>query len=423
MEDGGGAAVSAVKTNHFSKTHQVKRSLLSSPNSDDNRANKQQKNDPHSEETSSALLVLNQSKLRDDKTKKINSNLVNQIIERDLPENSVINCVLTKNDNLLIFLKSSEFYNEIIDNKIKFNECEIVVIESSKHNDDKSEFKAVIKNTSVNLCNEYKEELQELGVIKIEQLKSIKKNVQPNHTIFTFDSHESCLSLIQSGIVMEYYRRRIVPYNKPVRVIRCHNCQAYDHLTKHCKKERKCIVCSEFHADSENNPEFKCPNTAKKCANCGGEHTANYGGCQSYRDALNKRIAVQNRKKTEQIQDLSLENSQKVKSIEEKQEQILKQNTEILHSIKSFQSELSNIKQEFSNYKKSLAFNIIDFYSILKYEIETNTNQSNNLAVLVSMVSGSNIDIKQVTERINQTRNKISTSKKSSPVKLTTDHV
>jgi endonuclease III-like uncharacterized protein len=77
----------------------------------------------------------------------------------------------------------------------------------------------------------------------------------------------------------------------------------------------------------------------QKCANCGGEHTASYGGCKSYKDALTKRIAVQNKKKAEKIQDLSLENIQKVRIIEEKQDLIVKHNKEILESIKNFQTD------------------------------------------------------------------------------------
>jgi hypothetical protein len=161
----------------------------------------------------------------------------------------------------------------------------------------------------------------------------------------------------------------------------------------------------------ENNENFKCPKTVKKCANCGGEHTANYGGCKSYKDVLTKRIAVQNKKKAEQIQNLSLENSQKVRIIEEKQDLIVKQNKEILESIKNFQTEVAKIKQEFADYKIELAYNIIDFYTLLKYEIDINTPQRSNLAILAGMISGSSIDTKQVIERINQTKYKITNVK------------
>jgi hypothetical protein len=83
----------------------------------------------------------------------------------------------------------------------------MIEIESSKQSDEKSQFKAVIKNTPVDLCKEYQNELEELGVINIEQLKSIKKNVQLSHTVLTFDSIDNCLSLIQDGVIIQYYRR------------------------------------------------------------------------------------------------------------------------------------------------------------------------------------------------------------------------
>jgi hypothetical protein len=134
---------------------------------------------------------------------------------------------------------------------------------------------------------------------------------------------------------------------------------------------------------------------------------------------LTKRIAVQNKKKAEQIQDLSLENSQKVRIIEEKQDLIVKQNKEILESIKNFQTEVAKIKQEFADYKKELAFNIIDFYTILKYEIDTNTPQRNHLAILTSMISGSSIETQHVIERINQTKKKLQMSKNPSSISNT----
>ncbi len=134
---------------------------------------------------------------------------------------------------------------------------------------------------------------------------------------------------------------------------------------------------------------------------------------------MTKRIAVQNKKKAEQIQDLSLENSQKVRIIEEKQDLIVKQNKEILESIKNFQTEVAKIKQEFADYKKELAFNIIDFYTILKYEIDTNTPQRNHLAILTSMISGSSIETQHVIERINQTKKKLQMSKNPSSISNT----
>jgi hypothetical protein len=120
-----------MQTNHRATTESTKRTQPFSPNSYDKRANKQQKNDPQSYQTSSPLIVLKQSKLRDDKTKKMNSKLVNQIIERDLQDNSVKNCVLTKDDNLLIFVKSKDINNELLNEKLKFDDCEIIEFESS----------------------------------------------------------------------------------------------------------------------------------------------------------------------------------------------------------------------------------------------------------------------------------------------------
>ncbi|GBN82102.1 Nucleic-acid-binding protein from transposon X-element [Araneus ventricosus] len=61
----------------------------------------------------------------------------------------------------------------------------------------------------------------------------------------------------------------------------CFNCQLWNHGSKGCKLNPKCVVCAGDHASKE------CPNKGKsdvqvKCTNCNGPHTANYRGCPKY---------------------------------------------------------------------------------------------------------------------------------------------
>lgn len=64
---------------------------------------------------------------------------------------------------------------------------------------------------------------------------------------------------------------------------RCFNCQALGHVAKYCKNTLKCKKCSEPHSTKD------CVGgTPPKCANCGGEHPADYANCKVRLAALNK---------------------------------------------------------------------------------------------------------------------------------------
>lgn len=83
----------------------------------------------------------------------------------------------------------------------------------------------------------------------------------------------------------------------------CYNCQKFGHSAGNCTNRAKCVICAGEHKLAD------CPNKndkeKNKCANCGANHTASYGGCKfiqkesdiqkirakdniSYRDAINK---------------------------------------------------------------------------------------------------------------------------------------
>lgn len=61
-------------------------------------------------------------------------------------------------------------------------------------------------------------------------------------------------------------------------VLQCRRCQRFGHGASNCHLPYRCVKCSNTHGPGE------CPKTAKdapKCVNCGKEHTANYGGCET----------------------------------------------------------------------------------------------------------------------------------------------
>lgn len=63
--------------------------------------------------------------------------------------------------------------------------------------------------------------------------------------------------------------------------IRCFKCQKYGHVAAVCKGKQRCARCSGNHEYG------KCEQGAHlKCCNCGGEHSAGFGGCEVHRNAV-----------------------------------------------------------------------------------------------------------------------------------------
>ena len=100
----------------------------------------------------------------------------------------------------------------------------------------------------------------------------------------------------------------------------CYKCQSFGHSARNCTKEEKCVVCAGSHNVKDCNQR---EGNVKKCANCGENHTASYGGCSkilqerkiqhirayqnlSYRDAAKKvkndnPVLIDNGKKQDNI--------------------------------------------------------------------------------------------------------------------------
>ena len=74
--------------------------------------------------------------------------------------------------------------------------------------------------------------------------------------------------------------------------MRCFNCQRFGHTARTCRGKVRCATCGEMH---EREAGTQC-DREKKCANCGGPHSAAYRGCPKFKDqkaAL--QLKIQNR--------------------------------------------------------------------------------------------------------------------------------
>jgi hypothetical protein len=59
----------------------------------------------------------------------------------------------------------------------------------------------------------------------------------------------------------------------------CFKCQKFGHTASDCHGKQKCVVCSGAHSLKD------CTGNSPKCGNCGGAHTASYGGCAYMKEA------------------------------------------------------------------------------------------------------------------------------------------
>ena len=66
-------------------------------------------------------------------------------------------------------------------------------------------------------------------------------------------------------------------------VPQCVRCQQYGHTRTYCNKPYACVKCGGPHNSSDC---VKQKDTPAKCALCGGNHPANYKGCEHYHNII-----------------------------------------------------------------------------------------------------------------------------------------
>lgn len=65
-------------------------------------------------------------------------------------------------------------------------------------------------------------------------------------------------------------------------VVQCHRCQKFGHSKNYCQRPFVCVKCAGNHPSVICSKPFTLP---AKCANCKGQHTANFLGCKAYKNA------------------------------------------------------------------------------------------------------------------------------------------
>lgn len=142
-----------------------------------------------------------------------------------------------------------------------------------------------------------KSELYDLGhnVIKLTNIQ-IKKKTDPNNKnsdririnlplfFVELEPRENNKDIYNIKLLCHQVIK-IEPPRKNKEVPQCKNCQAFGHTQNYCHRAAVCVKCGESHKTID------CPKPKKaksKCANCDGNHTANWKGCSAYKKAIER---------------------------------------------------------------------------------------------------------------------------------------
>lgn len=107
------------------------------------------------------------------------------------------------------------------------------------------------------------------------------------------------MKLLRSITALDHQIVKWRYFSNSSQIMQCKNCQKYGHGAANCYRPPVCIKCAEHHGSS-NCPAAKSatdgilPTHKLKCANCGGNHTANYFGCPV---RINKSASVKEKQK------------------------------------------------------------------------------------------------------------------------------
>lgn len=146
-------------------------------------------------------------------------------------------------------------------------------------NPTKRKIKVVIRGLPKDMAlDKVKAELKSSAVpiIRVHKMKTKDDDKNPNMLLLAVVPYDPKGLTLLSLKKLLGYDVTVEPPN--TKVNQCYRCQKWGHTERYCHGEAKCVKCAGHHLYK------KCTrdnNTTEppKCANCSGEHTANYKKC------------------------------------------------------------------------------------------------------------------------------------------------
>lgn len=269
----------------------------SNNNVDDNQLNESIQSDTSSMDCNDvyipSLLLLKCEEIIKD-TKKFKKFINDNLKARDI---NVRNIKTTKNNNIQIYFNDSEDFNEVLNN-------ELIFPGKTKVQANKNSFCIVLKGLNYEQTLAYREELEEYGIIGIEQIKSQKnKNQVINKTKLKVQNKQTAEYLLHEGVILDYRKFKIEEYKQPlIKLIQCFKCQKHGHIAKNCKETKTiCSKCGSDNHEKDENNKLKCTATTKFCINCQNNHSAAYPFCPKKQEII-QRLTTKKLKETTKTQ-------------------------------------------------------------------------------------------------------------------------
>lgn len=144
----------------------------------------------------------------------------------------------------------------------------------------------VIKGLHISTdCKTVEKELKEIGAIDAEVTRLISRvTKQPTAVMQLKTNYEKIMDidrLTRMVVKIEIKRKDKGP-------IQCFRCQKYGHARRNCGFEARCVRCGQHHESTDCKLEKGTSRNAS-CANCRGNHPANYKGCEYAFKKINKK--------------------------------------------------------------------------------------------------------------------------------------
>lgn len=202
-------------------------------------------------------------------------------------------------DRVRVSAHTIEDYRKLL-HALRDNKIEHMFLSSEA---DKKPIKVVIRGLPMSTkLDDIQEDLQDQGfpVETVGQMKSLhKKKARMPLFLVTLRDDAKARSILELRAIM-YTRITIEDYRAPREPRQCFTCQRFDHVSANCQANPRCVKCGQAHASKA------CPTQIEqaqlKCANCGGNHAANYRGCDSYKVA--KKRVLKRAPKSDKVEKL-----------------------------------------------------------------------------------------------------------------------
>lgn len=177
-----------------------------------------------------------------------------------------------------IFTNSLEDYDRL---KREFKNIEYYTF-TLKNNKIKKLVLKAAPNMNVNSIQE-KLIANNINVLSCVNLKSTKN--RNSYSYLVSFPNETDLHTVKKIEFIGRIHFKWETYFKKDNISQCHRCQSFGHGSSNCNIKPKCVRCGECHLTKDceldkNNPEVL------KCANCEGNHTANYKNCPVYKKKI-----------------------------------------------------------------------------------------------------------------------------------------